>query len=399
LDRKISQIIGKIETSKEVEKIKHDLSMYESTFYDGESRRIKISRADLLDDEIDSYLEEIQDFILRSDSKIIELVGGNTRSFAIQALVNSFGSGISIRRGLTSDETTALGAAIYGATSYLADRNRQYMRFERYARDDNSITVRSPWASNSNSNNNDGANGIGGYYQQKFDFTTTRLDLSKGSDGDSMKMAKAIKASKFSNLLRCDDLEIQIGVEGDEDRKFPDFAADLFVRLDMLDLPEVMGVTRPGISLKYPHSLDYGNDMSARAGYSASDMQVEFELRHYQELYERIGSLYNQMEAFYFDRDGYSTKKESITVEIERIKTAYAYTQSSVDRMVAEYKNLLDTYEFCRIVTIDPDLMIEPMYAADPEVVIDPRLTRDKVDSIIRDEKGLEMLETMMNNV
>jgi hypothetical protein len=408
LDRKISRIIGKIETSKEVENIKHNLSMYESTYYDGENGRIKISHSDLMDDEISFNLEELQDFILLGGEKpIIEIVGGNARSFMIQDLLKTLGPNTSIRRGLSSNETTALGAAIHGAAMIISGHNGRRIEFDRCSGPE--VLVRSPCLNDNQI--------VTGYYEQSIKFDTTRLDLN-GEQNTSLKMMRArdanitlknesiqsemrmltIKASDSPNLLQFEDLSIEIGVAGYEERRHPDFAADLFVRLDLLDLPEVVGVTRPGSTLNsLSHSLSYGLD--ERTGYSASDVQLEAELRHYQRLYERIGTLYNQMEAFYFDREGYDAKKQSILNEVNRIKNSYAYNQSSIDRMMAEYKNLLDTYEFCRIVTVDTDLLDEQMYQPDPEIAIDSRLTRERVDSIIRDEKGLDMLESMMSSV
>jgi hypothetical protein len=421
LDRKINWTIGSFETSKEVENIKHDLSMYDTTFYDDDGRgMIRISRDRLMDDEISGYLEDLQNFILRSNATTIELVGGNTRSFVIQNLLKSIENGYSIRRGLSADEATALGAGVYGAVLELSQRSNMRVEFDRrFDMDTQAVEVKSPWIDR-----------VGGaeeirHYVQGVEFSGSRMDLSRQDVKNGLKMMRArdlelgrgdhtpsevrmitIKGSDRPNRIIYKDLRIDLDISPDWEfqnskrrMKYSDFTADLFLQFNLLDVPEVVAVTQPGISVGYDHTLDYGERFSERTTHSASDMVVEAEIRHFQRLYERIGSLYNRMEAFFFDRDAYRSKKQSILDEINRVKSAYAYAESTVDRLEADYKKLLDTYEFCRVLTVDPDMMDDPNYRPDPEVGIDTRLTREAIDQIVKDEKGLEMLEGMIGSI
>jgi len=428
LDNRIASITGELESSKEVEKIKLNLSMLESTRYDGDYRSINISRSDIMNDDIKESLDRLHAFILSSNARTIELVGGNTRSFVIQHLLNTISdSGRSeyiCRRGLSADETTAIGASIYGAVSELT--NHLDMDMHMHVELDRCISpavveVKSPWSIRVDINDPD----MKYAYVLNMDFKLTRTNFIKYDNGggreDSLKLMRArdlelkrgceepsdirmisITASERPNRITYGDLSFDINIVPGVDVKTRDFATDLFIQLNMLDIPEVISVKKPGVSDNLKYVLDLGSRFNERYAYATptptSDIQVENEIRRYQRLLDRIGALYNRMESICFDRSGYQTRKQEYIDEISRIKSSYAYSQSSIDRLEDEYKKLLDTYEFCRVITIDGDIELGSNYAPDPEITVDHRLTRDAIDLIIRDEKGLDMLERMIGS-
>ena len=417
LDQRIARIIKKLPDSKDVENVKHDLSMYSSTrctVDDGDSvRQVKISR-DMAWDDFSLDRDILTNFVRGSNCSMIELVGGHTRSFVIQEILKDLPSEISIRRGLTADEATAQGVAIYGVVSYVKNR----IEFE--TNDHRTVRIKSPWTKTVGETHE-----VGGYYSQVCNFSTCKVG-NHDIDSSSLRMMQArdyelrkqgdpsdirMMTIKCSNVLdvpitiNYEDMDFNLNVDtrpennhGAPDKCW-DFATDLYIKIDSLDLPDVVGVTYPGSTIGLSFGIDFENVFDQRSAHSDQDMNVECEIRHLNKMYERVGDLFNRMEAFYFDRDGYQAKKESLRHEIERIKGAYAYSLSAVENIEASYKKLLDTHEFCRIVTVDPDLLNESMYCPDPEVVVDPRLTQEIIDTILKDEKGVKMLEEMMNSV
>jgi hypothetical protein len=169
----------------------------------------------------------------------------------------------------------------------------------------------------------------------------------------------------------------------------------------MLDLPVFEKVTSSSNrTIDIPFDVRYGTDPSfdefqiIRNEYD----RIEKKFEKYADLHKRIGDIFNKMEEFYFDKQGYTTKKLSILEEISRLKTSYTYSTNAVDKFQSDYKKLLDAYEFCRIVTVDPDLLDSDTYKRDPEVVVDDRLNRSIIYQLIQEEQGLAMIEQMMRD-
>lgn len=404
----IASKIGIEESSKsnEVEKIFHNLSMYNSTTYYGENDTIVFNREDFCN--CISKLKPIEDFILESNIDIIEQIGGFCRSFVIQNLLVECSNKkvLTVRRGLSADETTALGASVYGTACILSKRST--LRRVEFTRTDqtNLEIIYSDYDSgieNSSIRFNEVCTELG---SEPHSFSMIQRAREHGISLQSLKSpdVRIANISTFSNqipMIQINywNLSMILNIDHNQNNKPYYYASiDILFHLNMLDLPEVINIT--------DSMSTYGFDFYEIDGFGKPidmninmNMQIELELRYYQKLHDKIGALYNKMEAFYFDHDGYITKKQSILHEINCIINSYAYVQNTIDTLKEAYKRLVDTYEFCRIVTVDPDLLDEEMYKPDSEVVVDHRLTRERVDSILRDERGIEMLENMMNSV
>jgi hypothetical protein len=422
--------------SRDVEKIKHDLSMYASVRHTmellGADLDIQISRKDIrrsIAHDRFVTVRRLATALSKYPISSIELAGGFSRSFVIQDILDECmrdrtenKGDIPVRRSLSADETTAKGAALYGLITEYATNNRMEFEFSRIFKvmhtfpkkkpakaDNGTVEVLSPWGTEEVPIN---------YYEQSIEFKggptryrmndTIRMMEARNSSTSSsniqdsnLKML-AIKASRHPNLIKYGDLKYELMVDANnlDDRRKDGFAADLYMKLDMLDLPEVVTVAgRLTTYSEYDYDVFYDDDIVHLQTQVVEDAALEAELRYYKDICDRIGKLYNQMEAFYFDRNAYTSKKDSIQSEIARIKRSYAYPTSSIDKLENDYKKLLDTYEFCRIVTIDADMLTEPNHARDSEVGTDSRLSRDMIDSLIQEEEGLVMMEDMMSAI
>jgi len=361
-----------------IEKIKHDLSMFEvcDTSLDiGEQTvRIKIDRNSLemvAESELQFGMTEL---ISKYSIKNIELAGGFSRSFVIQDILNNIMSknkNIGVRKAMTSDDAVARGAAMCSVGG-LAQQIK-LMRLLKQTED--SLLI------------NNSQRHVIGYTNNPMSPNIVTVDASN----DKIKIEHC-DMTYTVQVVR----NVKSVFELTSNQRF-----DLIVSVDMLDLPVFEKVTSSSNrTIDIPFDVRYGTDPSfdefqiIRNEYD----RIEKKFEKYADLHKRIGDIFNKMEEFYFDKQGYTTKKLSILEEISRLKTSYTYSTNAVDKFQSDHKKLLDAYEFCRIVTVDPDLLDSDTYKRDPEVVVDDRLNRSIIYQLIQEEQGLAMIEQMMRD-
>lgn len=414
----ISRIVP---TDRTVERILHDLSMYESVSrtIDVKDAEIKITfkRSDFDDVEgrrapvIRKINEVIRDFLPKI--KWFEVVGGFSRSFVVSEMLRQID--MPFRQTMNADEVTARGAAYWGVKEYFDSRvsNRscllpsapsftlvRHLKDPIYARPIRKLgapasPAKSPVITSEYSASL--ANRI----------MIARHNSTKESVGhDKMCDPTDLVHFKFANseCAACvpdhsDGIVFEVGTNMDAlddvikvSNESTDGSTDVYVTVDMLDAPYFVAVRENGFTY-----VEKKFNRVERV-YEQADV-IEGRERVYRDAYDkckRIGDIYNQMEAFYFDRDAYATKKAQIMERMKAIKTKYSYTELDSVSLKTELKTLVDKYEFCRVVTIDPDLLNETEYAPDPLATPDPRLNRITIDTLIRDDKVLVMMEDMM---
>lgn len=417
----ISKIVP---TDRTVERILHDLSMYESVSrtIDVKDAEVKITfkRSDFDDVEgrrapvIRKINEMIRDFLPKIEW--FEVVGGFSRSFVVSEMLRQID--MPFRQTMNADEVTARGAAYWGVKEYLESRvsNRSCLlpsapsfTLVRHLKDPICAgSVREPGGPATSLKSS--AVWAPVYTSEYSESLANRIMIARrnstnvghGETRDPTDLAH------FSFVIsECmayvsdysDGIIFEVGANtgaSDDVIKVPnesmDGIIDLYATVDMLDGPYFVAVRENGFS--------YVEKKFNRVEkvYEQADI-IESRERVYRDAYDkckRIGDIYNHMEAFYFDRDAYAAKKAQIMEHKRAIKTKYSYTESDSASLETELKTLVDKYEFCRVVTIDPDLLNEAEYAPDPLATPDPRLNRITIDTLIRDDKVLVMMENMM---
>jgi hypothetical protein len=401
---------------QEITKIKHDLSMYDNvtcTIDIGEYVfTVDVTRESALNEEIITQMSVVTDIIhgLKREYGFnnIELVGGFSRSFVIQNCVQDtlreiqsnrhYEFQTTVRHSMNADEAVSNGAAL---SALLKDVERDqdiYKGFKKrkfdfeYQFNSQPSTI-SIYATNSPT------------YHETIEFNTAQYRDYRGSDAKSQ--IRMIKIHQTCPDIRIVYEDIKFSITPDNFTQNTNGQTyDMYFEFDMLGIPRVQNITKDSCLEDFiNYNVTFGPNMQYSEAMLVQNNLVESELRRCQNLSDRIGSLINKMEGIYFDRSGYSARKQSIADEIAKVKNRREIDDSDIHKNLIisvlrdKLRKLIDTYEFCRIVAIEEDLLTDSNYKPDSDLTIDTRLTRSTIDSLIKNERGLTSMELMMNSV
>lgn len=411
---------------KEIEKIKHNLSLYpkvsdELDFSDFQFK-IHINRHNIELRTESELRYAIYKFYNKYNFSTIEPVGGFSRSFLIQDILNDFidsVNNVSIIRSLNPDESVAKGTALYyiindmNSNAYKLNQKPNFEFKRWFSKYENTIDIAHTSLMLNKSDNgesyytNNNFNNEIRFAGQSHLFTTREKQFTEAYDryinpdkynayglDPNMKMVRIKIDPESPIFITYDGIEYTAMINNLDQKQ----TCDIYIQFDMVDIPVIIRIGN-GHFVDYCFTINKGPYIENIINEMTRYTKVESELCRLKQLYDRIGTLYNKMEGFYFDKDGYISKKKSIRYEIDRIKNSYSYIHTSITKLEKSYKRLIDTYEFCRIVTVDADILDNPFYAPDSEVSVDPRLTKDMINKLIQKESGLRTMENMMKSV
>lgn len=420
-----------------IEKIKLDLSMYEDVLASIDigdiTTHIKINR-NLIELPAESELRfGIMELINRYGINCIEVSGGFSRSFVIKDIINDISKqtpNIIIKKALTSDDSVSRGAAFFLLGKRYADDliennnftqkiksnviniERWFNTIQRYSTKNNnsdSVQTSDIFIDNVGKQLNKSNNMID---KKSIDFDNIYLfgkdnkQVSKKINGNDVIDVEDIIVDATNDSIFINhngiDYSIRIGkpvkniFELSSNQRF--HVGLYFNDLDMLVIKYVKETSYDNKEYNVEYVFSGPTDTYSFKQCILKFISVEDTFSKYSNLHGRIGDIFNKMDEFYFDVIGYDAKKKSLKEEINRMKSSYTYIQGEVERLEKEYKTLIDAYEFCRIVAIEPELLDSEDYPRDPEAAQDNRLTRETANSIILKEEGLAAIEAMMNN-